>query len=855
MRGDQERMSGMGRESGRQARASNASNASNASRWQGNAPSRLRKLPVIGVFAREWAVWQGDRRKPRFSLEPPTLGSSDEPAYPVNMTPLLDLPHGRLDENGVPFNTRNGAFGVPAYQPTSVAQYGLAQWNAYLRDRQPQRLDAFMTQARWLATHATRLTTGAVVWPIPFPSPPYGAMGPWLSALTQGNVVCVLVRAYRLTGDEQYLTLARAGVEAFKLDVLDGGVQTPVAADGLFFEEVATYPASRILNGFIISLFGLYDYVDLTGDADVQALINRSVATLHTILAGYDAGFWSRYDLLHKRLASRFYHSLHIILLRALARRTGCEHCLALAARWEAYERSPLCRARYYLATRAQRYRAELARRRGVKPAQEPDGRRRVGLPITAFPVIGGMRSVLFGAELVMADEWQMEYLTRRIGPEPGERMITSFEVPFRPFGPETTAPTQFPNVLFYRWAGARKLARLARQRRFGLLLPQDGVFTAAFTVPVARRLGIPVVTMDHGTVTLPFDERYQAQRQRHINHQPWPKRLLSRARYALYRRVARRMLWTAAQRGDRFLVAGDEVQEVYEKFCGVLPDRIIRYPFRVDTTPFMDVDPAEVARLRAELGVPADALVVLLINRLAPEKGLEYAIEGIAQSCARLPEDERARLRVIIAGSGELRAEVEAQIARSGLSEVCALYGEAQREETQRLLTIGDIFVYSGTRGTNFSMAVLEAMAAGCSVIATTEPISNARLLADGRGFAIPAGQAAPIADALTILLTQHERRRQMGRDAQAYMAREHSAEAMRRGLHRATGFAPDLAALTIAPTNAGNDENTGNAGNAGASVATDAAQTDEPTGATTSAAAALMARDARAHRSYRTW
>jgi len=758
------------------------------------------------LFVREYAVWQGDRHKPRFGLEPPTLGAPDEPAYPVDMTPLLDLPHGRLDEAGVPFNTSTVAFGVPSYQPTTIAQYGLVQWNTYLRDRQPERLEAFMTQARWLAAHATYLTNGAAVWPIPFPSPTYGAPGPWLSALTQGNVVCVLTRAYRLTGDQQYLALARAGVAAFKVDVLDGGVQTPVAADGLFFEEVATYPASRILNGFIISLFGLYDYVDLTGDVGVQALIDRSVATLHTILAGYDTGYWSRYDLLHKRLASRFYHSLHIILLRALARRTGCEHCRGLAARWEAYERSPLCRARYYLAGRAQRYGAALARLRRRAPsrtsqAETPDGRRRVGLPITAFPVIGGMRSVLFGAERVMADEWSMEYLTRRIGPEPGGRTITSFEVPFRLFGPETTAPSQFPNVLFYVWAGARRLTRLARQRRFDLLLPQDGIFTAAFTVPVARRLGIPVVTMDHGTVTLPFDERYQAQRQRNINRQPLLKRLLSKARYAIYRRVTRRMLWRAAQHADRFLVAGDEVQAVYEKFCGVLPDRIIRYPFRVDTTPFTDVDPAEVARLRTEMGIPADAIVVLLINRLAPEKGLEFAIEGIAQSYPQLPEDVRARLRVIIAGSGELRAEVEAQITRSGLSEVCALYGEAQREETQRLLTIGDIFLYSGTRGTNFSMAVLEAMAAGCAVIATTDPISNARLLADGRGFAIPAGQAAPIAEALTIALTQHERRRQMGRDAQAYMAREHSAEAMRRGLHRATGWAPDLAALVAPP------------------------------------------------------
>ncbi|MEO7001947.1 MAG: D-glucuronyl C5-epimerase family protein [Ktedonobacterales bacterium] len=769
-------------------------------RQRGAKRSLVSYIPVVNLVAKEWRLWRDERSKPRFGLEPVTLGSPDLPAYPIAMAPLLALPFGHLDADGVPYNVKNGAYGG-AYQPTSIAQYALAQWNAYLRDHDERRLQAFLAQARWLAAHETRLVNGAGVWPIPFPAPAYGAPGPWLSALTQGNVASVMTRAYRVTGDAAWLAIARRAVHAFTVDILDGGVQAPVGGDGVFFEEAATYPAARILNGYILALFGLYDYIELTGDAAIKRLAEQSVETLHSIISGYDMGFWSRYDLLHQQPANRFYHTLHIHLLRALARYTGCQHCLALADRWARYDRSLRCRAHYYWTSRTLRYRtglARLARRRSLARAQRVDGRLQVCAPITAFPVAGGMRGVLFGVEQAMADEWRMEYLTRTIGPDPQDHTIHRFEWRFHPFGPETTSFALFPNVWFYMSAGRRKLARLVRQRRYDVLAPQDGVFTAAFTTRVARRMGIPVVTMDHGNVTLPFDDRYRQQRLQDFRRQPFPKRTLSRMRFAIYLRVLRRLLRRATPQTDRFLIAGDEVEDAYRKRLHVLPDRIIRYPYRVDVNRFALASADERAQVREALGLATDALVVTLINRLAPEKGLEFAIAGLAQAYHALPAGERSRLRVVIAGSGPLRAELERWIAAAELEAVCALAGEATPDDVTRLLKASDIFLYTGTRGTNYSMAVLEAMAAGCAVIATTEPRSNARLLADGRGIALAPGDADAVGVALTHMLTQHAERERMGQAAREYTATYHSDEALRRSLRRALPWAPEIAAYT---------------------------------------------------------
>lgn len=682
--------------------------------------------------------------------------------------------------------------------PTIITREGLTHWNAYQRERAPARLDAFLATARWLTEHAISLTNGADTWPIPLPET-VAAPGRRvaLSAQAQGGALSVLTRAYRVTGDDLFLAVARRGGRALGLDVLDGGVATPVGPDGAFFETEAAYPATYCLRGHLMALLGLYDVIDATGEAALQSLAERGQTALHTLLPGYDTGYWTRADLLHGLLASHEEHAMHSELLQAVARQTGCAHCAALAQQWAAYTQRPFGRARRSVVGRLQRGRAartQAQQRRANSTAN--DGHLRVCVPITAFPMSGGMRSVLCGVERVMSAEWQMDYLTRRIGAQTGGRAITSFELPVRPFGPETSTPSQFPNVLFYLWAGRRGLMRLLRQCAYDVLLPQDGVFTAAFTGRVARKRGIPVVTMDHGTATLPFDERYRVERLRQMGQEPFARRALSRARFACYRVVMRALVRTATAHTDRFLVAGDEVAEVYQQRLGVLPNRIIRYPFLVETAPFTSTDEAEGARLRRDLGVPIDALVVLMINRLAPEKGLDLAIEGLARAYAELPPLRRARLRIIIAGAGPLRATLEEQIERSGLGATCTLFGEAQPDDVVRLLKVGDIFLYTGTRGPN-SMAALEAMAAACAVIATMAPPSHAQLLADGRGLAIPVGQLAPLVEALTIALTQDERRQAMGMAAQAYVAREHSADAVRRSLRRAVGWTPNLSAF----------------------------------------------------------
>ncbi len=361
---------------------------------EARSQSVWRAIPIIGFFVSEWLLWRKEQMKPCYRLAPMPDDASELSPYPLDMEPLLALPHGTLDEEGVPYNASTGLYPA-AYVPTTIAQYGLANWNAYLVTKDERHRQAFMTQARWLVAHQVQLADDAGGWPMPFSVSDYNASAPWLSALTQGNAISVLVRAYRLTHEEVFVQVARRAIRTFELDIRDGGVSTSIGEDGVFFEEVAVYPTSHILNGYILALFGLYDYVDVTNDTRIAALIRRSLATLHTLIEKYDTGYWSRYDLLYTLPATRFYHALHITLFEALARYSGCKHCAALAARWARYKYRPS----YYIAGRFARARRKLRRvgilgiAFGKSGTEEQTALRSVHAPLTA-PLVAQSGSV-----------------------------------------------------------------------------------------------------------------------------------------------------------------------------------------------------------------------------------------------------------------------------------------------------------------------------------------------------------------------------------------------------------------------------------------------------------------------------
>ncbi len=122
-----------------------------------------------------------------------------------------------------------------------------------------------------------------------------GGAPPWVSSLSQGTGLQAMARAARKagTGDLVYPVLEQ-GLAVFKTRT-PSGVRVPVGA-GNHYAQYSFAPGLRILNGFVQSLVGLYDFAEITGDTDAQALFASGEARALQEVPTYDTGAWSLYD-------------------------------------------------------------------------------------------------------------------------------------------------------------------------------------------------------------------------------------------------------------------------------------------------------------------------------------------------------------------------------------------------------------------------------------------------------------------------------------------------------------------------------------------------------------------------------
>jgi glycosyltransferase involved in cell wall biosynthesis len=744
----------------------------------------------VAPLIHEWRLWRERRIALKQAAMPGIEPFTTSPSTPPCPIPLVGWRTSVISEHG--------ARGIEAGDAFGATRGALLRWNAGLAapERKRDGEDALLAQARWIVAHEVAVAPDAVGWPLPV------AHGQALSASMQGLATSVLARAYLLTGQEQFIACARQAARTFALDILDGGVCAPVGSgehEGIVFEATALYPAAHTLEGFLVAILSLYDFVALTGDVQMDALAQQGHDTLHDLLSSYDTGYRTRLNLSDAALAGKSTQMHLTRLLAALAACSECDQCQRTAERWARYPRSLVKRLRFQGVRARDAWRRKVwvlaGRALRVRPARTVTTRPyRVCVPITAYPVGGGMRAVIAGWRQAMECDWKMAFLTAHIGPDGEGQTIYSFAPRglLRKVG--AISPFQFPSVLRYMLAGfAGLLSLLRRVPDYVVLLPQDGVFTAAFTAFCAKLAGHRMVIVDHGNIHDLYDPNYAAERLQALAHLPWRKRKVAQLRLALYLPTLRTMARFAARHSDHILAASDDVVKPYQRYLGVPAHRITRFPFMLDATRYALPDTEMRANQRATIGLSDDAIVIIMVNRLHPVKGVDVGVAAMRAAVAALPPHLRARVRILMVGDGVLRDQVAADIRDSGLADICRMWGEASADEVAMLLGISDIFLFTARRSIN-SMAVLEAMAAGCATIATVTSPHIAAYLGDHRGITVPVGDVDALANALCTLLRNDQQRQEMGKRAQDYVVTQHIGAVVRRHLLRATYWQPDL-------------------------------------------------------------
>jgi glycosyltransferase involved in cell wall biosynthesis len=231
---------------------------------------------------------------------------------------------------------------------------------------------------------------------------------------------------------------------------------------------------------------------------------------------------------------------------------------------------------------------------------------------------------------------------------------------------------------------------------------------------------------------------------------------------------VANRMVYKVAH---RVLANSHAVQRSLEVVDGVPAGRILHVPNFVDEAAFQALSPVALTTVRAELGVPADALVVGCIARLAPVKDHASLLRAVGMLSRRWPQ-----LHLVLIGDGECRAALEALATKLEIRERVHFAGT--RPNDPNLHQAFDISALTSL-SEGFPNSIVEAMAAGRAVVATrVGGIVDA--VRPGTGLLVPPGEPKQVAEALESLLANPSLRMSMGESASRVARAEYHARSV---------------------------------------------------------------------------
>jgi glycosyltransferase involved in cell wall biosynthesis len=191
----------------------------------------------------------------------------------------------------------------------------------------------------------------------------------------------------------------------------------------------------------------------------------------------------------------------------------------------------------------------------------------------------------------------------------------------------------------------------------------------------------------------------------------PWARDVMTEIEHERGRRLA-----TVALEGADLLVCNSLAIERAALAVAGDPGKVRRVVWHAEIDGFTP-EAADPSGLRAELGWPEDAVVVLSLRNFRPYSNLDVLVRAFARV---VREEPRARL-VLAARGGWTRSEIERLVAELGLDDVVAFH-RVEHDELPTLIASADLAVtIQSTDSTPPSL--LEGMASGLPAVAGYAP------------------------------------------------------------------------------------------------------------------------------------
>lgn len=286
----------------------------------------------------------------------------------------------------------------------------------------------------------------------------------------------------------------------------------------------------------------------------------------------------------------------------------------------------------------------------------------------------------------------------------------------------------------------ARAVRRVAREARADLVHAHWVIPNGPPAAVAARRAGLPLVVSLHGSDVFVAEQ---------------------------LRLAGRAAAWAFRTAGAVTACSGDLAARAVRLGARAAATTVV--PYGVDGDQFRPVDDETRAAVRAWFGLPPETPLLLCAGRLVYKKGFAVAVAAFARLAAAHPA-----ARLVIAGDGPLGGALRAQARALGVAERVLFAGRVERHRHPRLVAAADVYLLPSVhdhRGNvdGLPNALLDALAAGCAVVASD--VAGVRLaLRDGEtGLLVPEGDADALAGAADALLRDPARRARLGAAARA--------------------------------------------------------------------------------------
>lgn len=194
--------------------------------------------------------------------------------------------------------------------------------------------------------------------------------------------------------------------------------------------------------------------------------------------------------------------------------------------------------------------------------------------------------------------------------------------------------------------------------------------------------------------------------------HGPWASESQREGGKA-YSVMAKRMLERAVyHRADRFIVLSKAFRDQLCQGYGIKQDRVHIIPGGVEIDHFQPLDMTEA---RQRLVWPQKQKIIVCVRRLARRMGLETLIEAFAQATVNHPD-----AKLMIGGQGPLRAELEQQVQRAGLSKNVEFLGFVPDATLPAVYAAADLSIVPSSALEGFGLISLESLSCGTPVLVT---------------------------------------------------------------------------------------------------------------------------------------